>query len=77
MTDQIDWAEVASKYDGIIISPYQWSLRLDMEMMWYYGWDCASGCIWNISAIKELKEVQNGKARTVRKSNTADVKGRP
>lgn len=43
----IDWKSVASRYDGIIITPYQWSLRLDGRCRWYYGWDCASGCIWN------------------------------
>jgi hypothetical protein len=45
----IDWRAVAQVCDGIIIAPYQWSQRLDMS--WYYGWDCASGCIWNLSAI--------------------------
>jgi hypothetical protein len=45
----IDWARVALNYGGIIIAPYQWSLRLDL--MWYYGWDCASGCIWDTSII--------------------------
>lgn len=47
----IDWREVASVYDGIIISPYQWSRRLTPHTRWYYGWDCASGCIWNISVV--------------------------
>jgi hypothetical protein len=48
----IDWPTVAGKYDGIIITPYQWSCR--MELMWYYPWDCASGCIWNLDAIKSV-----------------------
>lgn len=48
----IDWRAVAAKYDGIIIAPYQWSCRLDLS--WYYGWDCASGCIWNLDAIASL-----------------------
>jgi hypothetical protein len=43
----IDWAQVASEYDGIIISPYQWSRRSSRHTFWYYGWDVASGCIWN------------------------------
>lgn len=41
----IDWRAVADDYDGIIIAPYQWSER--MSRSWYYGWDCASGCLWN------------------------------
>lgn len=49
----IDWRQVAAQYDGIIISPYLY--RWDQEwMMWYYGWDCASGCIWNLSAIASV-----------------------
>lgn len=46
----IDWRKVATDYDGIIIAPYQWSMRLGGPF-WYYGWDCASGCIWNLDAI--------------------------
>lgn len=52
LVEKIDWLRVKQHYDGIIIAPYQWSLRY--ELMWYYGWDCASGCIWNINAIKEI-----------------------
>jgi hypothetical protein len=47
----IDWRKVAARHDGIIIAPYVWSLRLEDGFMWYYGWDCASGCIWNARAI--------------------------
>jgi hypothetical protein len=42
----IDWAAVAKKYDGVEIAPYQWERRLALDFMWYYGWDCASGVIW-------------------------------
>ena len=47
----IAWAEVAERYQGIIIAPYQWARRY--SAFWYYGWDCASGCIWDVSAIHE------------------------
>lgn len=50
----IDWQKVKDSYDGIIISPYNWDKRLDRDYMWYYGWDCASGCIWNLEAIKSF-----------------------
>lgn len=51
----VDWPAVAEKYDGIIIAPYNWNLRLDNRTHWYYGWDCASGCIWNApAAIKSI-----------------------
>ena len=46
----IDWARVAENYDGIEIAPYIHKAR--MGHMWYYGWDVASGCIWNTSNLK-------------------------
>ena len=49
----ISWAKVARQFDGLIISWYSWSLRL--ELSWYYGWDCASGCIWSPRAVKALQ----------------------
>lgn len=49
----LNWPEVREKYDGVIIAPYQWERRLDY--MWYYGWDCASGVIWNLSAIRSVE----------------------
>jgi hypothetical protein len=48
----IDWSLVARQYDGLIIAPYIWPSRLNPETIWYYGWDCASGCIWNLSALE-------------------------
>lgn len=48
----IDWTRVAEEYDGIEIAPYQYPIRLEPEFMWYYGWDCASGCIWRGPHVK-------------------------
>ena len=53
----INWKLVAAEYDGIIISPYQWECRLHETTDWYYGWDCASGCIWRFNAV-EAEESQ-------------------
>lgn len=50
----IAWDRVQKEYDGLIIAPYRWSYRLHPDFMWYYGWDCASGCIWNLDAIKSV-----------------------
>ena len=47
----IDWKKIALKYSGIEINPYLWERRLDMNSTWYYGWDCASGCVWNKEAV--------------------------
>lgn len=55
----IDWAAVAEDFDGIIIAPYIWSLRLHRETSWYYGWDCASGCIWRARAIANVRQVES------------------
>jgi hypothetical protein len=52
---KIDWKTLCSKYKGIVISPYQWSLRINY--LWYYGWDVACACIWDLSCVKELAKV--------------------
>jgi hypothetical protein len=54
---EMDWARMALHWDGIIIAPYQWSRRLDGPS-WYYGWDCASGCIWNANAIASFEVME-------------------
>lgn len=46
----IDWNRVAFKYDGIEINPYIRRARL--ELLWYYGWDVASGVVWNLDKAK-------------------------
>lgn len=61
----IDWKRVAGHFDGIEIAPYCWKRWLDGDAhYWYYGWDCASGCVWTprgmrVRALKELEEVKN------------------
>ena len=42
----IDWGLVATEFDGVEVAPYRWECRLDDAFRWYYGWDCASGVIW-------------------------------
>lgn len=53
-TRAIQWGSVAKRFDGILITPYIWSRRMETHTSWYYGWDCASGCIWNPRAISSL-----------------------
>jgi hypothetical protein len=50
----IDWHRVADKYQGLLITPYVWSMRLDDSTFWYYGWDCASACVWDVSALTKV-----------------------
>lgn len=59
LTMAIDWLAVAKVYQGVIITPYLWSCRLDPATLWYYGWDCASGCIWDTAAIAEIKLISD------------------
>jgi hypothetical protein len=54
----IDWGRVAEWYDGLIVTPYQWSRRMADGFSWYYGWDCASGCIWKAAAILEVRLIE-------------------
>lgn len=59
--DRIDWPTVADRYQGIVIAPYLWSRRYDGGL-WYYGWDCASGCIWDAAAVASISARQIAEA---------------
>lgn len=48
----IDWPRIELKYDGIEINPYIGKARLNTKNLWYYSWDVASGCIWNLDKVK-------------------------
>ncbi len=52
----INWFKVSKEYYGIEINPHLWRSMFNTNYIWYYGWDCASGCIWNKKAIKNIKE---------------------
>jgi hypothetical protein len=44
------WQEVAETYSGIIVAPYSRARR--DTYLWYYGWHCASGCVWDTGVIR-------------------------
>lgn len=50
--DYIDWPSVAMRHDGIEIwrNPTPWGLKIP----WTYGWDVASGAVWDLDAIERL-----------------------
>ena len=48
--DKLDWKTISTRYDGIEINPYQDEARY--QYLWYYGWDVASGCVWNLDKLK-------------------------
>ena len=66
----IDWHKVAARHDGLIITPYIWRRR--MELNWYYPWDCASGCIWKAQAIKGIRLLEISEVAT-RKTEGAEL----
>lgn len=49
-SNYIMWEEVAEKHTGIIIDPY--SRTRSRTYLWYHGWNCAGGCIWDTSVIR-------------------------
>lgn len=49
-SNSISWPEVAAKYSGIVIVPF--SRARSSTYLWYYGWYCASGCVWDTSVIR-------------------------
>lgn len=46
----IRWEEVAARHSGIVIAPFLRSRSLTCS--WYYGWNCAGGCVWDTSVIR-------------------------
>lgn len=49
---RIQWDLLKKRgFSGIEIPTYLSSSRLKMSSFWYYGWDCASGAVWDQTAI--------------------------
>lgn len=58
----MDWRRMAEAYKGLMIFPYierEW--RSHNRNLWYYTWNCASGCIWDTSAIKSIRVVEGAR----------------
>jgi hypothetical protein len=49
-SNYIMWGEVVEKHSGIIIDPY--FRARSRTYLWYYGWNCAGGCIWDTSVVR-------------------------
>lgn len=70
----IHWQLVGMEYAGIEINPYSWHHRLESDFFWYYGWDCASGCIWRPSeAITSIEEIDPCNLQQRPGNTTADT----
>lgn len=59
----VNWQRVMEDYDGVEVNPYLYELRLSYNLMWYYGWDVPSGCIWKASAKKKIIRLAEYKPR--------------
>lgn len=64
---EIDWVKVMKDYDGIEIQNYHSikyatysEIGLSLSMIWFSGWDCNSGCVWNLGKVKvkRLEEIK-------------------
>jgi hypothetical protein len=60
-TNYIMWDKVCRKYSGIIIAPY--TRARSLTYLWYYGWNCSGGCVWDTSVIRLGKARYFGKAQ--------------
>ena len=69
---QVEWTRIAREYDGIEIPVYFWEFRMHPEFMWYYGWDCASGVIWNLEKV-HINEFQFDKLPAPEDSKKPEV----
>lgn len=54
----IRWNIVAQEHQGLIISPYLGMSWSEPDLSWYYGWDCASECVWDAAAVARIVEVK-------------------
>lgn len=51
----INWKKVSDEYDGIEINPRMMCCNPKGEIIhWYYGWDVASGCVWNSDCFSKV-----------------------
>jgi hypothetical protein len=53
----VDWGAAASRYAGLLFSPYDKWLNDWRDLpIWWYGLDCASAVVFDLTAIKSLEK---------------------
>ena len=52
----LDWGLIQARHPAVVITPYQWTMRTDLECFWYNTWDCASGIVLNPACIESIGE---------------------
>ena len=51
----VRWGDLSRRHDGIIIAPYFREKAEDKRSEWYSKWNCACACVWNVSAIGDMR----------------------
>lgn len=62
---RIDYTAIKRSYRGLLITPYRWDCRHGGNI-WYYGWDCASACVWDLSTIRRLPQIKVHHEKSIR-----------
>ena len=54
----LDLVKLKEDYKGIEIRNYNdlYDYRMELEYMWFYGWDVSSGCIWDLSILTKVEQ---------------------
>lgn len=55
----INWRKVVKDYSGIEINPYvsPEECRAELITCWYWGWDVAGGCVWDLNSIVNVRRI--------------------
>lgn len=52
----VSWYDVSRDFQGIVILDAFIPARSLGGPLWYYAWDCDSGCIWDTTAIARVEK---------------------
>ena len=55
---RIDWSRVKNSACGLVITPFNYDAHWFEDASWYYGWDCASGCFWDLSVLTPVRTAE-------------------
>lgn len=57
--EKVNWRLVQEKYKGIELPDYEriYSPDWGVDLLWHYGWDVSSGCIWDLDSIISIEKV--------------------
>lgn len=61
----LDWVRLKQGFAGLEISPYRHEVMGSLDCFWYHGWDCASGVVWDVSAITGLRLIADSQEQII------------